>query len=277
MNVNMWNNTVVQNNIAKLKSLSYQILEPVEGMLACGYKGKGRLENISIIKQEIIKNLKKTIRFSGEKIIVTSRGTIEKLDEVRYISNKSSGKMGVAIAEECYLQGADVLLLRSKNSVSSRYAIEEYTYETADELLELIKKNISSCDIFFHVAAVSDFYVVNRTNGKISSEKTRKISLKPRKKIIDQIKLLNPKTFLVGFKAEYGLNEKKLIETSYNRLISSQSDIIVANDVSRNDSGFGSDFNEVILVSKNKKIEKISLRPKREVARLLLDFVSKNL
>lgn len=277
MNVNMWQNPLVQKNVTQLKNLGYQIIEPVRGMLACGYEGKGRLEDINLIKEEIMRQLERTKSLSGKKVIVTAGGTLEKIDSVRYITNKSSGKMGVAIAEECYLRGADVLLLRAKSSVTPRYLITEEVFETADELAEVIENKISDCDMFFHVAAVSDFQIAGAVDGKISSKKTFNLKLKPREKILDNLKKLNPKMFLVAFKAEHGLSEPELTKSAYKRLGESNADVIVANDISRSDRGFQADMNEVYVVLKNGKYHKIPLSSKREVALELVDFVSKKL
>ncbi|MEK7597963.1 MAG: bifunctional phosphopantothenoylcysteine decarboxylase/phosphopantothenate--cysteine ligase CoaBC [Patescibacteria group bacterium] len=273
MNVNMWGNPIVQENLAKLKSVGYQIIEPTSGMLACGYEGVGRLENIKIIKEEIIKQINRTNSLKGKKIIITAGGTIEKIDEVRSITNKSSGKMGVALAEECYLRGADVLLLRAKNSVHPRYLIKEKIFETADELLYLIKVNIENTDLFFQVAAVSDFKVDQQVKGKIPSDNFVNLKLIPQIKIVDQIKKLSPKATLIAFKAEYGLSEKKLIDEAVKKLKESKADFIIANDISRFDRGFESDNNEVYIISKDGKVKKILLSSKREVAKKIIGFV----
>ena len=154
MNVHMWENPLVQENVAKLKKLGYRIIEPEEGTLACGYEGKGRLAHIQKIKEKVIHTLQTKNRLHGKKIIVTTGATIEKMDDVRFISNKSSGKMGVAIAEECYLQGANVLLLRSATSIEHHFPIAEKLFETSDQLAQFIKTCIPSCDVIFHTAAV---------------------------------------------------------------------------------------------------------------------------
>jgi len=274
MNVNMWGNPLVQENLNKLKSIGYQVIEPASGMLACGYEGVGRLEDIEIINKEINKLLNKNDSLNGKKVIVTAGGTIEKIDEVRSITNKSSGKMGVAIAEECYLRGADVLLLRAKNSVHPRYLIKEKIFETADELLYLIKVNIENTDLFFQVAAVSDFKVAEPVKGKLSSDQSVDLKLIPQIKIIDQIKKMSPKTKLIAFKAEYGLSEEKLIEEALKKLKDSNADFVIANDISRADRGFESDDNEVYIISKNRKVKKIPLTSKREVARGIIDFLT---
>ncbi len=273
MNVNMWGKPIVQENLAKLKSVGFQVIEPASGMLACGYEGVGRLENIEIINKEINKLLRKNDSLKGKKIIITAGGTVEKIDEVRSITNRSSGKMGVALAEECYLRGADVLLLRAKNSVHPRYLINEKVFETAQDLLQLIKVNISNTDLFFHVAAVSDFKVDKQIKGKLSSDQQVNLKLIPQIKIIDQIKKLSPKTTLVAFKAEYDLSEKELIDEAVKKMKDSKADFIIANDISRADRGFESDDNEVFIVSKNKSVKKINLTTKREVAKEIIQYI----
>lgn len=274
MNVNMWNNPIVQDNLKKLEDAGYQMIKPTAGMLACGYEGVGRLENVEIINKEIKKLFSKTNSLSGKKIIVTAGGTIEKIDDVRFIANRGSGRMGAAIAEECYLRGADVLLLRSKNSVRSRYLIKEKIFQTAEDLDQLVKENIEDVDIFFQTAAVSDYKLEKFFTGKLSSNKPLNLKLVPQVKIVNQIKKLSPKTLLVAFKAEYGLSEKQLIKEGIKKLIESQADIVVANDISRTDRGFESDDNEVFIIKKNKQAQKISLTSKREVARHILESLN---
>jgi phosphopantothenoylcysteine decarboxylase/phosphopantothenate--cysteine ligase len=273
MNVNMWNNPIVQENLAKLKSAGYQIIEPTAGMLACGYEGVGRLENVETINKEINKLLERNNSLKNKKIIVTAGGTTEKIDEVRFITNRSSGKMGTALAEECYLRGADVLLLRAKSSVKQRYLMKEKIFKTAEELLQLIKANINNTDLFFQTAAVSDFKIGQPIKGKLSSDNSVNLKLVPQIKIVNQIKKLSPKTTLIAFKAEYDFSEKKLVEEASKKLKDSNADFIIANDISRKDRGFESDDNEVCIISKNGKVKKIELTSKREVAKQIVEYV----
>ncbi|HEX7542709.1 MAG TPA: bifunctional phosphopantothenoylcysteine decarboxylase/phosphopantothenate--cysteine ligase CoaBC [Patescibacteria group bacterium] len=274
MNVDMWNNPIVQENLNKLKSVGYQVIEPAPGMLACGYEGVGRLEDVKIIKNEILKQIKRSDSLKGKKIIITAGGTIEKIDEVRFIANRSSGKMGVVIAEECYLRGADVLLLRAKSSVKPRYLIKEKLFETVEDLFYLIKKNIKDADIFYQVAAVSDYKVNKSFKGKMSSKKSLELKLVPQIKIVDQIKTISPKTILIAFKAEYGSGEKSLIQEGQKKLKESKADVVIANDISRDDRGFESDNNEVYIISANGSVKKIPLSSKREIAKKIVDFLS---
>lgn len=275
MNTNMWNNPAVSENIEILRKRGYQIIDPDSGELACGDKGAGRLAEITKIKKEILRRLTIASSLKNKKVIVTAGGTIEKIDDVRYITNRSSGKMGISIAEECYLRGAEVLLLRSKSAIKSRFAINEKIFTTADDLFELIKHKIKNYNVFYHTAAVSDFEIENPVKGKISSKEGLTIKLKPRQKILDQIKKLNPGITLIAFKAEYGLKEKEMIDKAFNRLKESNADLIIANDVSRVGIGFESDFNEVFIIQRDGKVIKIPYSSKNSIAKTIVDHTRK--
>jgi len=273
MNVHMWTNPLVQENIAKLKNLGYHIIEPEEGKLACGYEGKGRLAHIKMIKNEVAAQLKYRNSLAGKKIIVTAGGAVEKIDDVRAISNRSSGKMGVAIAESCFLQGAEVLLVRSKTSVSTRYNIKQIVFETADELEGILKKEVKKNDVLFQTAAVSDFIVENENKGKLDSKKSIVLKLSPRKKIITQIKKWYPKIKLIVFKAVWSSLEKTLIKKGKEKLKESNADAVVVNDVSKSDRGFQADTNEVFIVTSKGSKKKIPLARKQVVASSIIDFL----
>jgi len=274
MNVNMWHNPVVQENIMKLKKIGYHIIHPAKGMLACGYEGVGRLAEISKIKEEILKKLKTAESLKGKKIVITAGGTSEKIDSVRFIANRSSGKMGIALAEACYERGAEVLLLRAKNSVEPRYHINEKVFTTTDELLHLIKENIKEYDICYHNAAVSDFTVKNKTEGKLSSSEDITLLLEPQTKILEEIKKLNKKIKLVAFKADYESNLEKLKLAAQDKLYKSTADAVVANDISRTDRGFESENNEVLIVLKHGNEKHLPLASKKEIAEQIVDYIN---
>lgn len=274
MNVNMWHNEAVRKNLEILKKRGVQIIGPTWGMLACGYEGEGRLENLAIIKDAIINAINYSQSLKGKNIIVTAGGTSEKIDEVRSITNKSSGKMGAVLARECVLRGGDVLLLRAKNSVEPAIHVKQELFSTAEELLTLIKKYALSHDIIFHSAAVSDFQVKNNYKGKISSKKSTTLTLEPQKKILDEIKKINPQIFLVAFKAEYALKETELITVAFQRLKESKADLIVANDISKSDRGFEADTNEVFIINKRGDSLKIPLSSKQEIAQKIIEYIT---
>ncbi len=277
MNVKMWKNPIVQENVKKLRKLNYHFVEPEYGELACGYKGVGRLANLKRILERIALLLKQRNDFKNKKILITAGATLEEIDPVRVITNKSSGKMGIAIAEQAFLRGAEVTLLRGHNSVESNYNINEEKFTTVDDLYNKIKKNIKNIDIVIHSAAVSDFTLNNKKNTKIRSDKELHLELTPATKIFEKLKKFNEQIFLVGFKAEYNVSKNKLIERAYDILKKANADLVVANDVGKKGRGFDVDTNEVFIVDKNKNVEYIGLTNKRVVADKILDFMVKKI
>ena len=277
MNVKMWKNTITQENVSRLRKLNYHFVEPEYGELACGYKGIGRLAKLNKIAERIGLLITQRNEFKGKKILVTAGATFEEIDPVRVITNKSSGKMGNMIAEQAFLRGADVLLLRGHNSAESHYNLNEEKFSTVKDLFGKIKKNIKNFDIVIHAAAVSDFELNNKINKKIKSNKELHLELAPTAKILENLKKLNKKIFLVGFKAEYNFSKNELVKSAYSLLKSSNADLIVANDVGKGNAGFDVDTNEVFIVDKNKKVEHIKLSDKRIVADGLLDNIIKKL
>jgi len=273
MNPHMWGSPIVQENLSKLKRLGYYILSPQSGRLACGDDGIGRLPDMKIIAKEIFHLLDKRSGLTGQKIIVTAGGTSEPIDAVRVIANKASGKMGVSIAEECYLQGAEVLLLRAKNSVSAGLNIKEEIFETAKDLLLLIEKHVKQYDALFHTAAVADFLPEKKYQEKIDSNSSLRLKLIPTPKILHMIKSWNPKILLIGFKAVYNEKEKDLVRIGIDKLKESRSDYIIVNDVGKEGIGFGSDENEVYIIADYGLMAKIKQAPKREIARKILKYI----
>lgn len=275
MNVKMWNNPIVQQNVNKLEKSSYHFVEPEYGDLACGYKGVGRLANLKKILDKTKLLLKQRNDLKGKRILVTAGATIEEIDPVRIITNKSSGKMGASIAEQAFLRGADVIFLSGNNSIQLNYSVKEEKFITVNDLYNKIKKSIKNVDILIHSAAVSDFAVGNRKDSKIESSKGLHLELTPTTKIFEKLKKLNKKIFLVGFKAEHNVSENKLIDSAFDILKKADADLVVANDVGKKGRGFDVDTNEVFVVDKKKKVEHIELSDKRVVADKLLDVIFK--
>ncbi len=277
MNVKMWKNQIVQDNVKKLKKIGYHFVEPEYGILACGYKGVGRLANLKRVIERIELLLKQRNDLKNKKILVTAGATVEEIDPVRVITNKSSGKMGVRIAEQAFLRGADVILVRGCNSVEPNYNLNEEKFTTVDDLYNKIKKNIKNIDVVIHSAAVSDFTINNRRDAKIKSNKELHLELSPTTKIFEKLKNLSKKIFLVGFKAEYKMPTGKLVDSTYKLLKSANADLVVANDVGKKGRGFDVDTNEVFVVDKKKKVEHIRLADKRIVAEKILDIIANRL
>jgi phosphopantothenoylcysteine decarboxylase/phosphopantothenate--cysteine ligase len=209
--------------------------------------------------------------FKGKRILVTAGPTIEDIDSVRYISNRSSGKMGVWLAEEAYKRGADVILIRGNTVVEPMYSFKNIKVRSANDMFNEIKKNIN-VDVVVHAAAVSD-YTINKKDEKISSENKINLELLPTTKIFERIKGINENVFLVGFKAEYKKPKKELIERAYKKLKLAKADLIVCNDVNRKDAGFESDMNEVYIIDSKKNVKDIKLTHKRIIANKILDMI----
>jgi len=272
MNEKMYTNPIVQENIKKLIKLEYRFIGPAEGRLACG-AGLGRLENINKIYDEITKYFEQKNSLKGKKILVTAGATAEEIDPVRIITNKSSGKMGIYLAEEAYKRGADVTLIRGSTLIEPGYNIKDIKINNAKELYSAIKKNIKDKNIMIHAAAVSDFKI-NKKDKKIKSKKELNLELTPTTKILERIKSLNKNIFLVGFKAEYKVNKNILVNRSYKKLKEAKADLIIANDVGKANRGFNVDTNEVFIINKNKRIKHLALANKRVIAEKILDFMA---
>lgn len=272
MNDQMWLHQAVQENIQKIQTYGYMIMKPEEGSLACGTDGIGRLPSIDNIKKAIDKILRLKTSLKGKKILVTAGGTEEPLDTVRVLTNRSSGKMGIALAEECYSRGAEVLLLRSKTAQISPYPVKQLEFRTAQDLQSLLKEYTNDYDVLIHTAAVSDF-TVDTLPGKIDSGKEIRITLKPTEKIINKIKQWNENIILIGFKAISGSLDDT-IEKIERLRTESQADYIIVNDISRNDIGFECDDNEVTIIDKTGKQEKINKMSKKAIARKIIDSIT---
>ncbi|MBU0628397.1 MAG: bifunctional phosphopantothenoylcysteine decarboxylase/phosphopantothenate--cysteine ligase CoaBC [Nanoarchaeota archaeon] len=268
MNYKMWENKIVQENVLKLKRNGFYFVEPGIGHLACGCSGVGRLAEIDTIIKSIKELIDKKNSLKGKRIIVTAGGTVEEIDPVRVITNKSSGKMGIYIAEEAAKMGALVTLIRGKTEIEPMGKINDIKINSVNELSNEIENNIKSADIMIHAAAVSDFSIIRKSNKKIKSNKCLILRLKKTIKIIDSIKKLNKKIKLVGFKAEYKVSEKELVDSANSLLKRADADFVVANDVSK--GVFGSEENDVVIVGK--KVEHVK-GGKREIGKRILELV----
>ena len=211
----------------------------------------------------------------GKKVLISLGGTFEPIDSVRGITNKSSGKMGLAIAKQAYILGAEVTLIVANVSVRIPQLFNVIRVETSKEMANVIFEIVEDYDIFISSAAVSDFEVVQRKNKKIDSKSSLSIDLKPTLKIIRQIKKVNPNIFLVGFKAEFNITRKELINRAKKQIFDAGTDIVVANDVSQDECGFGSDKNEVLIIGDD--VLTVPLASKDEIAKTLMDVISKSI
>lgn len=278
MNNNMWENPFVQENISKLKNAGYHVMDVGEGFLACGTTAKGRMKEPEEIFDETAKILKTTRPYSnstnnqgklvGKKILITAGGTREKIDPVRYITNLSSGKMGIALAEIASKMGADVTLI-STFKVSGNF--KNFVTETALEMEKAVKENLKEQDCVIMAAAVSDFRTANYSEQKIKKGNDDGITLNLVKNpdILKEISAIKSNAVIVGFCAE----SENLIENAKTKIKNKGCDYIVANDISRKDTGFNSDYNEVYIIDKNLNIKHIEKDTKQNIARRILENI----
>ena len=200
-------------------------------------------------------------------------GTYEPIDSVRGITNKSSGKMGLALAREAYIRGADLTLVVANVSVEIPSVFDVVRVETGSEMNEAVLKLIPFCDIFISAAAVSDFEFKKKSDEKIDSSSSLFLNLKPTTKIIRQIKKINPDIFLVGFKAEFNISRDDIICCARKQIADAGTDLVVANDISK--CHFGSDDNEVLIVDED--VLSVPLASKKEIAKTIIDVISKKM
>ncbi len=211
----------------------------------------------------------------GKKILISLGGTYEPIDSVRGITNKSSGKMGLELAKEAYIRGADLTLVVANVSVDIPSVFEVINVETSNEMNDVILDFISDFDIFISTAAVSDFEFKQLNDKKINSDSSLFLNLKPTTKIIRQVKKINPDIFLVGFKAEFNISKEEIISCARKQIEAAGTDLVIANDISKNECHFGSDNNEVLIVDDD--VISVPLASKREIAKKIFDVISQKL
>ncbi len=254
----------VKENIETLKGEEIAFVKPkVE-------EKKAKFPDINDIVLHVLRETSKE-ELKGKKVLISAGATYEKIDEVRGITNRSSGKMGLEIAKEAFIRGAEVTLIKGHMTADIPHVFNIVEVESTDEMHDAVTKLAADHDIFISAAAVSDFKVKNSVMTKISSEENITIELERTPKIINRVKEINSKIFLVGFKAVHNLSDEELIEAAKKRMDESRADLMVANDVAIEGAGFGSDENQVILIDDD--IIEISLSPKWEIAKRIIDRI----
>ena len=271
MNQVMWRDTRTQDNIQKLIKEGVLIYGPGAGEQACGDVGLGRM----LEPNEIIEKLSSLFNSSSlqqKKVLITAGPTQEPIDPVRFISNKSSGKMGFAIAEAAIDAGAEVVLVSGPVNLKDPDNVHIVEVKTAKEMLKAVMHHVVTSDIFIGVAAVADYSPINSELKKIKKNidnSSLVLKMKETKDILLEVGSLKDKPYLVGFAAE----TENLIQNAKKKLNMKNLDLIIANDVSSQDIGFDSDFNEVFLITEDEEIliEKTS---KRNLSRKIIEFIS---
>lgn len=266
MNTNMWNNSIIQDNLQKLEINGFNILNPESGFLACGTIGNGRLCSLEKIFDKTIEVISQNKKLSGKRILITAGGTKEKIDPVRYISNFSSGKMGTALADVAYSMGADVVLVSTFDIVKPYKVIK---IESAIEMQKVVMDNSADCIIM--AAAVGDYRVKEYSEQKIKkTTETNELQLTLIKNpdILQEISEKKD-AIIVGFCAE----SENLIENAKIKIKNKGCDYLIANDISRKDIGFSSDENEVYIIDSCMNIEHIEKDSKQNIAHKILEKV----
>ena len=265
MNKNMWENSATQENCRQLKSRGIIFSGPEHGDQACGDIGSGRMrEPKDIVKDINFLEKRKKKLFKNKKVVVTAGPTEEAIDPVRYISNRSSGMMGCEIANAFHAQGAKVIIVKGPCKYSQNNEIESINVKTASEMLMSVEKNITDCDIFVSVAAVSDFIAKKLSSKKIKSEDISKLELEKNVDIIKKISE-NYKVFSIGFAAE----TSELKENALKKLKEKKLSVIAANKVSFTE-GIDAETNSITLFWGDGKEKTLSLKNKKDLA---IEFV----
>jgi phosphopantothenoylcysteine decarboxylase/phosphopantothenate--cysteine ligase len=275
MNSNMFQNPVVQDNLKKLSLYGYEILDPDSGVLACGSIGPGRLPEIDIIYQKIKRMLYPKQDLKGKRLMVNAGTTCEDIDPVRFIANRSTGKMGYMIAEEAACRGAEVILVSGKSDLTPPLGVEFVKAWGAQDMCDIMLRYQPSCDIIIGAAAVGDFRAARTADQKIKKMENKSDSLTLELvgtpdilKTLGQAK--KPGQIMVGFAAE----TQDLIDNAKKKLESKNLDFIVANDVTMEGAGFATDTNIVTIIERNGRIRSLPLMSKKEVAASIIDSVA---
>lgn len=274
MNTDMFENKATQENIQTLTNRGMYVVDPDTGFLAEGYEGKGRYPENERILEELeafVLSKEESLPLKNYKILVSAGGTKERIDPVRYITNDSSGKTGHAIAKAAYQYGADVTLVTASN-LSAPEAIQRVQVDSADEMFEAIDKRFEDLDILIMSAAVSDYGVADAATSKMKKENDSDpvvIELKENPDILKTMGQKKSNQFLVGFAAE----TDHLEEYATKKLTEKNLDIIVANEVGKEDTGFDSDDNQVLILTKDHTRLEVPKTSKTNIAKILLDKI----
>ncbi|MBI5663965.1 MAG: bifunctional phosphopantothenoylcysteine decarboxylase/phosphopantothenate--cysteine ligase CoaBC [Nitrospirae bacterium] len=266
MNFRMYSNRVVKKHILELKQAGAQFIGPASGSLACGDEGEGRMVEVEEIVEAALAALSKK-DLAGQNILITAGPTAEPIDPVRYISNRSSGKMGYAIARAALRRGADVTLISGPSSLEPPRGVTFIPVERASEMEAEVFKRFKKSTSVIMAAAVSDYSPTDIAKVKIRKKDEMSLKLKKNADILRELGKKKGGRVLVGFAAESG----KDIKSAVAKLKAKNLDLIVLNDISRKDVGFDVDTNEVTLINKKGRIMEYPIMKKIEVADIILD------
>ena len=271
MNTNMYQNKIVQNNIEKLKEFGYGFIEPASGRLACGDVGVGKLADVNTIVERVLAELNdKEQDLKGKKVLISAGPTIAPIDPVRYITNRSTGKMGYAIAEEARDRGAEVILVSGPTNLNPPKDVKIINIKTNEEMKNEIFDNFEWADRVIKSAAVADYKPKEYSKDKIKKgEGDFNLCLTRDNDILKSLGDMKTHQVLVGFAAE----SNDVLENAEKKLKNKNLDFIVANDITSSDTGFGSEDNKVVILSKNNEKLELEKMSKKEVASNIFDMI----
>ncbi len=274
MNSQMYLHEATQDNINRLKTLGYIVVDPESGMMACKDDGPGRLPEWENVQEVLVRCLSNN-DLLGENVLVTAGPTREPLDPARFLSNRSSGKMGYAIARSAYRRGADVTLISGPTSLATPYGVKRIDVVTARQMHKAVMQEFANSSIIVKSAAVSDFRPVEEFHHKVKKDKAElTLHLSQNPDILYDIGKLNSnkKKIVVGFAAE----SEKIQEEGRRKLLNKNLDMIAVNDIGKETSGFEVDTNRLLLID-NENVVELPLASKLETANMLWDHILKNL
>lgn len=269
MNHNMYHNSIVQENIEKLKRHGYEIIDPVCGMLANGDTGDGKLPSEETLVSYVVRELAHEKDLHGKKVLVTAGSTQEAIDPVRYITNHSTGKMGYALAEAAMLRGAEVTLISGPTAIEPPMFVNVIPIISAQEMFEKVATNATENDIIIKAAAVADYRPKEVCDEKIKkSDHDTEIELERTTDILAYLGKNKGKTFLCGFSME----TENMLENSRRKLDKKNLDMIVANNLKDKGAGFGVDTNLITIITRDRELQ-LELMSKQDAANCILDEI----
>ena len=269
MNHNMYHNSIVQENIEKLKRHGYEIIDPVCGMLANGDTGDGKLPSEETLVSYVVRELAHEKDLNGKKVLVTAGPTQEAIDPVRYITNHSTGKMGYALAEAAMLRGAEVTLISGPTAIEPPMFVNVIPIISAQEMFEKVATNATENDIIIKAAAVADYRPKEVCDEKIKkSDHDTEIELERTTDILAYLGKNKGKTFLCGFSME----TENMLENSRRKLDKKNLDMIVANNLKDKGAGFGVDTNLITIITRDRELQ-LELMSKQDAANCILDEI----
>ncbi len=270
MNTNMWENPILQDNLRKLERFGYEVIQPAAGRLACGDTGSGKMPSEETLMEHILLTVAKEKDLKGKNILITAGPTQESIDPVRFITNHSSGKMGYAIAKMAKLRGANVTLVSGPVAIKAFEGIEVVDVKSAEDMYQAVTQRSEANDILIMCSAVADYTPQNYSDQKVKKKDgDLSIPLSRTKDILKYLGEHKPEgQVLVGFSME----TENLIENSRQKLTKKNADLICANSISGNETGFAVDTNRVTLISQS-EVKELPLCTKEETADLILNAI----